>query len=87
MDHAQNNKEANPFKTGKNNDILEVESGISSEPTPFHWNSSNSSGQFKFTLAPLNSALLDSFLNVSWSNASRITGLWGLRNAGLLIPC
>lgn len=43
MDPSRNNQEANPLETGKNDDILEVESGISSEPTPSHWNHSNSS--------------------------------------------
>lgn len=36
IEHSRNNKEANHLKTGKNDDILEVESGIFSEPTPFH---------------------------------------------------
>lgn len=36
MEHSRKNKETNLLKTGKNDDILEVESGISSEPTPFH---------------------------------------------------
>lgn len=43
VEHSRKNKETNLLKTGKNDDILEVESGISSEPTPFHWNSPNSS--------------------------------------------
>lgn len=36
VEHSRKNKETNLLKTGKNDDILEVESGISSEPTPFH---------------------------------------------------
>lgn len=43
--------------------------------------------QLRMGPASLNSALLESFLNVSWQNASGITGPCGLRNAGLLIPC
>lgn len=51
------------------------------------WFRSNTMADEKLVPAPLNSAPLESFLNVSRQNASGITGLCGLRNAGLLIPC